>query len=179
MSVGASPPPAAADGRVPRHIAIVMDGNGRWAEARHRPRSFGHKAGVDAVRAVVESCLKRGIEVLTLFAFSSENWRRPQQEVSTLMDLPGQEMQGTGLQNSRGVRELQDESLLENGAAICRIPSRQSESDVPDFGFVRWVEERRRTKLGHETRAVTANEGQLAVRLPRPGAQREKLIEAG
>ena len=79
--------PALAVQRLPRHIAIVMDGNGRWAEARHRPRSFGHKAGVDAVRAVVESCLKRGIEVLTLFAFSSENWRRPQQEVSTLMDL--------------------------------------------------------------------------------------------
>lgn len=79
--------PALAVQRLPRHIAIVMDGNGRWAEARHRPRSFGHKAGVDAVRAVVESCMKRGIEVLTLFAFSSENWRRPQQEVSTLMDL--------------------------------------------------------------------------------------------
>ena len=79
--------PALAVQRLPKHIAIVMDGNGRWAEARHRPRSFGHKAGVDAVRAVVEACLKRGIGVLTLFAFSSENWRRPQQEVSTLMDL--------------------------------------------------------------------------------------------
>lgn len=79
--------PALAVQRLPKHVAIVMDGNGRWAEARHRPRSFGHKAGVDAVRAVVEACLKRGIEVLTLFAFSSENWRRPPQEVSTLMDL--------------------------------------------------------------------------------------------
>lgn len=79
--------PALAVQRLPKHIAIVMDGNGRWAEARHRPRSFGHKAGVDAVRAVVEACLKRGIDVLTLFAFSSENWRRPPQEVSTLMDL--------------------------------------------------------------------------------------------
>lgn len=79
--------PALAVQRLPKHVAIVMDGNGRWAEARHRPRSFGHKAGVDAVRAVVEACLKRGIGVLTLFAFSSENWRRPQQEVSTLMDL--------------------------------------------------------------------------------------------
>jgi len=79
--------PALAVQRLPKHVAIVMDGNGRWAEARHRPRSFGHKAGVDAVRAVVEACMKRGIGVLTLFAFSSENWRRPQQEVSTLMDL--------------------------------------------------------------------------------------------
>lgn len=79
--------PALAVQRLPKHIAIVMDGNGRWAESRHRPRSFGHKAGVDAVRAVVEACMKRGIEALTLFAFSSENWRRPPQEVSTLMDL--------------------------------------------------------------------------------------------
>ena len=71
----------------PKHIAIVMDGNGRWAERRRRPRSFGHKAGVDATRNVVESCLKRGIPALTLFAFSSENWNRPRTEVRGLMDL--------------------------------------------------------------------------------------------
>jgi undecaprenyl diphosphate synthase len=71
----------------PKHIAIVMDGNGRWAERRRRPRSFGHKAGVDATRTVVESCLKRGIPALTLFAFSSENWGRPRTEVRSLMDL--------------------------------------------------------------------------------------------
>ncbi len=62
---------------IPRHIAIVMDGNGRWAKARHRPRSFGHNAGRKAVREVVEGCLREGVEALTLFAFSSENWRRP------------------------------------------------------------------------------------------------------
>lgn len=71
----------------PKHIAIVMDGNGRWAERRKRPRSFGHKAGVDATRGVVESCLKRGIPALTIFAFSSENWNRPRTEVRGLMDL--------------------------------------------------------------------------------------------
>jgi len=71
----------------PRHIAIVMDGNGRWAEQRRRPRSFGHKAGVDATRKVVESCLKRGIPALTIFAFSSENWNRPRTEVKGLMNL--------------------------------------------------------------------------------------------
>ncbi len=73
--------------KVPRHVAIIMDGNGRWAERRHMPRFAGHKAGVDAVRRVVEVMGRRGVEVLTLFAFSSENWRRPEKEVSLLMDL--------------------------------------------------------------------------------------------
>jgi undecaprenyl diphosphate synthase len=72
---------------VPRHVAIIMDGNGRWAKARGKPRVFGHTRGVDAVRASLEACGERGIEYLTLFAFSSENWRRPADEVSTLMKL--------------------------------------------------------------------------------------------
>ena len=72
---------------VPRHVAIIMDGNGRWATARHLPRVAGHSRGVDAVRATIEQAGRRGIEYLTLFAFSSENWRRPQDEVSTLMRL--------------------------------------------------------------------------------------------
>ena len=71
----------------PRHIAIIMDGNGRWAQQRYMPRAMGHKAGVSAVRAIVDYCARAGIEVLTLFAFSSENWRRPKDEVSMLMDL--------------------------------------------------------------------------------------------
>ncbi|HWT15335.1 MAG TPA: polyprenyl diphosphate synthase [Patescibacteria group bacterium] len=79
--------PAIAVQRLPRHVAIVMDGNGRWAEARHRPRTFGHHEGAKAVRATVEACVRRHIPVLTLFAFSSENWRRPAEEVGTLMDL--------------------------------------------------------------------------------------------
>ena len=73
--------------RQPRHIAIVMDGNGRWAQARRRPRAFGHRAGQKAVRATIEYALRRGIEALTLFAFSSENWQRPPTEVSALMEL--------------------------------------------------------------------------------------------
>lgn len=71
----------------PRHIAIIMDGNGRWAQKRRMPRAVGHQAGVKAVRAIVEYCAEAKIEVLTLFAFSSENWRRPQSEVSMLMGL--------------------------------------------------------------------------------------------
>jgi undecaprenyl diphosphate synthase len=73
--------------RIPRHIAIVMDGNGRWAERRHRPRVFGHREGQKAVRATVEFCRRHGVEALTLFAFSSENWKRPDEEVGALMQL--------------------------------------------------------------------------------------------
>lgn len=76
-----------ATGANPRHIAIIMDGNGRWAQKRLMPRIMGHHAGVKAVRRVVEYCAKEGIEVLSLFAFSSENWRRPKDEVSLLMEL--------------------------------------------------------------------------------------------
>jgi undecaprenyl diphosphate synthase len=73
--------------RVPRHIAIIMDGNGRWAKKRMMPRIAGHRKGVESVRTIVQACAERGIEHLTLFAFSSENWRRPQEEVSLLMEL--------------------------------------------------------------------------------------------
>jgi undecaprenyl diphosphate synthase len=73
--------------RLPRHVAIIMDGNGRWAAERHLPRVEGHRAGIDSVRDVVESSARLGIEVLTLYAFSVENWKRPHAEVSTLMTL--------------------------------------------------------------------------------------------
>ncbi len=72
---------------VPRHVAIIMDGNGRWAKRRHLPRFAGHKRGVEAVRGVVKACAERGVGYLTLFAFSSENWRRPPDEVALLMQL--------------------------------------------------------------------------------------------
>lgn len=72
---------------VPRHIAIIMDGNGRWAKQRLLPRVAGHRKGVEAVRAAIRACIERGVEFLTLFAFSSENWRRPPEEVSILMQL--------------------------------------------------------------------------------------------
>jgi undecaprenyl diphosphate synthase len=72
---------------IPKHIAIIMDGNGRWATKRFMPRVAGHSKGVDAVRAMVEACVERGVRYLTLFAFSSENWRRPEEEVSILMRL--------------------------------------------------------------------------------------------
>ncbi len=81
------PPDASTPGAPPRHVAIIMDGNGRWAKARHLPRIMGHRKGVEAVRRTIEAAPDLGIEVLTLYAFSSENWRRPADEVSDLMGL--------------------------------------------------------------------------------------------
>jgi undecaprenyl diphosphate synthase len=79
--------PQSPHSSIPRHVAIIMDGNGRWAKKRFLPRHAGHRAGVTSVRKTVEGCMAHGVEVLTLFAFSSENWRRPAQEVSLLMEL--------------------------------------------------------------------------------------------
>jgi undecaprenyl diphosphate synthase len=80
MSIAASPP-------VPHHLAVIMDGNGRWAERRRRPRAIGHRAGARAVNVCIDFCLERGVQALTLFAFSSENWGRPEEEVGALMKL--------------------------------------------------------------------------------------------
>jgi len=85
--MGAVEPQAAHPQAPPRHVAIIMDGNGRWASRRRLPRFAGHKAGLDAVRRVVRACGEKGVEVLTLFAFSSENWRRPEEEVGLLIGL--------------------------------------------------------------------------------------------
>ncbi len=89
---------------VPRHVAIIMDGNGRWATSRHLPRFAGHARGVEAVRRVVEAAFRRGVEYLTLFAFSSENWRRPPEEVALLMRLFARALQ-------REVDELVDKGI--------------------------------------------------------------------
>jgi len=94
---------------VPRHIAVIMDGNGRWAAARALPRPAGHRMGVRAVKKIVENCTRRGVEVLTLFAFSSENWKRPKEEVSMLM--------------GRFLQALDDEvaELHANGIRLCFV----------------------------------------------------------
>jgi len=88
--VSAAPAPAAASGqggKIPRHVAIIMDGNGRWAKRRMLPRIAGHRKGIEAAKAVVRAAGDLGVEVLTLYAFSTENWRRPADEVSDLMGL--------------------------------------------------------------------------------------------
>jgi undecaprenyl diphosphate synthase len=87
MTYSSSTQEVPAHGDMPRHVAVIMDGNGRWARSRMLPRIAGHRRGLEAVRATVENCAERGIEFLTLFAFSSENWRRPAEEVALLMQL--------------------------------------------------------------------------------------------
>ena len=83
----AQPAPSPANTSVPRHIAIIMDGNGRWARQRSRPRTFGHSEGVEALRRTVEAAGELGVRYLTVFGFSTENWRRPAEEVNALLDL--------------------------------------------------------------------------------------------
>jgi undecaprenyl diphosphate synthase len=107
-------------GNVPRHVAVIMDGNGRWARERHMPRVFGHRSGMTAVREVIEGAVEAGVEYLSLFAFSRENWERPVAEVSALMDLlveyvgrEADELAAKGVQ----VRVLGDLSRLSAAAA--------------------------------------------------------------
>ncbi|HWH04015.1 MAG TPA: isoprenyl transferase [Gemmatimonadales bacterium] len=95
------------NGGVPRHVAIIMDGNGRWARGRLMPRPLGHRAGMKAVREVVEGAIESGVEVLTLFAFSEENWNRPATEISALMNLLEEYI-------AREVRELSGQGVRVN-----------------------------------------------------------------
>ena len=116
---------------IPRHVAVIMDGNGRWARKRALPRHAGHRAGVSAVRKTVETAAQRGVECLTLFAFSSENWSRPREEVSKLMGLFVEALQREVDQLHRnnvrlefiGAREQLQQGLLEKIAAAERQTS--------------------------------------------------------
>ena len=99
--------------RVPRHIAIIMDGNGRWAAARGLPRIAGHREGARRVRAIVEECARIGVEALTLYSFSSENWKRPEDEVSALMELARHQLQ------------LERQMMLANNIRFRRIGRRE------------------------------------------------------
>ena len=108
---------------IPRHIAIVMDGNGRWAKKRFLPRLAGHKQGVEALRRCVRLCMARGVRVLTVFAFSSENWNRPQDEVAGLMNLLA------------GALAKEVPSLHAEGVQLHFVGERQSLSDKVQAGF--------------------------------------------
>lgn len=134
-----------AVGDVPAHLAIIMDGNGRWARSRYLPRVAGHRRGVEAVRTVIRCCMERGISYLTLFAFSSENWRRPVEEVSFLMQL--------------FMRALQNEvrRLHENGIRF-RVIGDLSRFDPVLVGLIREAEQltAENTRL---TLTVAANYG--------------------
>lgn len=114
---------------VPRHIAIIMDGNGRWARKRFMPRAAGHARGVEAVRSVIRGCIRRGVSHLTLFAFSSENWRRPADEVSYLMQL--------------FIRSLQKEvERLHENRIRFRVIGDLSRFDAPLVELIRRAEDR-------------------------------------
>ena len=114
---------------VPHHIAVVMDGNGRWAARRFLPRVAGHKAGVDALRRCVRACAVRGVSVLTVFAFSSENWKRPKEEVSGLMEL-------LVLALSREVPQL-----VEDGVCLRFVGDRAGLSSTVRAGLLRAEEQ--------------------------------------
>ena len=113
----------ATDRHIPHHIAVVMDGNGRWANRRFLPRVAGHKQGVDALHECVKACVERGVKVLTVFAFSSENWERPADEVSGLMELLAKAL----------AREVAQ--LSKDGIQIHFIGERDSLSDSLKRGF--------------------------------------------
>jgi undecaprenyl diphosphate synthase len=119
------------NGDVPRHVAVIMDGNGRWAQRRDLPRSAGHQAGMAAVRECVEGCRETGVAVLTLFAFSQENWQRPPEEIEALMTLLEEYVSKEGAElRARGVavRMLGDLDRLTPGAraAVDAIESETS-----------------------------------------------------
>ena len=127
----------ATDRRVPNHIAIVMDGNGRWANRRFLPRVAGHKQGVDALNECVKACAERGVKVLTVFAFSSENWERPAEEVSGLMELLAKAL----------AREVAQ--LSKDGVQIHFIGERDSLSESLKRGF-----EQAETATAHNSKLI-------------------------
>ena len=135
-------------GSVPRHVAIIMDGNGRWAKRRFLPRVAGHRRGVETVREVVKTCIERGVEYLTLFAFSSENWRRPAEEVSVLMQLFLRSLeQEVGKLDSNGIRfkvvgdlspfDARIRELVDRGEALTAANTRLTLTIAANYGG-RW-----------------------------------------
>ena len=159
-------------GKVPRHIAIIMDGNGRWAKQRFMPRVAGHKRGVETVRAMVKACIARGVNYLTLFAFSSENWRRPVEEVSFLMDLfVGALQNEIGRLHANGVRlkvvgdlsafEPRLIALIREGEALTANNSRLTLTIAANYGG-RWDILQAANRCRDEDPAAAITEERLA-----------------
>ncbi|MCC6923503.1 MAG: isoprenyl transferase [Nitrosomonas sp.] len=154
MSLGTSSTREIPDtGAMPQHIAIIMDGNGRWARKRLMPRMAGHKQGVETVRNVIKSCSDHGIEYLTLFAFSSENWRRPADEVSFLMQL------------FAGALEQEIARLHENGIRFRVI------GDISRF-------ESRIVKFIHQGEQLTASNSRLTLTIAANYGGRWDIMQA-
>jgi undecaprenyl diphosphate synthase len=150
-----TPPTAgtAAPAAVPRHIAIIMDGNGRWAQARGKPRLVGHRAGTENIRRIIESCVQFGVEALTLYAFSTENWRRPNDEVNGLMMILGE------------VIERETAKLHENGVQLRHIGSLE--------GVPRGLQERVRYAV-----QLTQSNSRLVVNVAFNYGGRAELVDA-
>jgi len=125
---GPPTPPSILSGSVPRHVAIIMDGNGRWAADRGLPRYEGHRAGMKAVRQAVEGAVEAGVSILTLFAFSTENWQRPEEEVLALMTL------------LKLYAEKEREDLCQRGVAV-RILGNMDRMDAETLDSVHQIEE--------------------------------------
>jgi len=140
-------------GNIPEHIAIIMDGNGRWAENKKLPRAAGHKRGVETVRAMVQSCLNLGVKYLTLYTFSTENWRRPQKEISMLMRLM--------------VKSLRNETNELNKNYV-KITSIGNEDSLPKVV----------QKELHQAKEITKNNDKLVLNLALSYSGRWEIIEA-
>ena len=148
------------NGDVPRHIAIIMDGNGRWARSRFLPRTMGHHRGMKSVREVVEGAIEAGVEVLTLFAFSRENWSRPSAEVAALMDLlVNYVAKETSMLRENGVRTcvLGDRSSL-SGAALEAVETvEQSTKDESRLQLGLCISYSAREELARAARMIAAD----------------------
>jgi undecaprenyl diphosphate synthase len=142
-----------ATGNIPEHIAIIMDGNGRWAKNRNLPRAAGHKRGVETVREMVQSCISLGVKYLTLYTFSTENWKRPQKEISMLMRLM--------------VKSLQNETneLNQNNVKITSIGNTESLPKIVQ-------------KELEQAKKITENNTQLVLNLAISYSGRWEVIEA-
>ena len=152
--------PKVDPGRLPRHVAIIMDGNGRWAQQRGLPRIEGHKRGKDSVRAVVEAARRLGIEVLSLYAFSTENWGRPPREVNALMALLRRYLRselGKMMKNGIRLRAVGDLSRLPNSLRQQLEDAVATTRDNRDMTVVLAVSYGAREEIARAARAVAAD----------------------
>jgi undecaprenyl diphosphate synthase len=173
-----SKPAAGKD--VPRHVAIIMDGNGRWAKRRLLPRVAGHRKGVEALRGVIRACAERGVSHLTVFAFSSENWRRPQEEVTLLMELFMRALESEVAklhENGIRFRVIGDlggfseriQSLIRDAEALTRGNNRLTFTVAANYGG-RWdVVQAVRALIAEGAQAADIDEAALAKRLSMAG----------
>jgi undecaprenyl diphosphate synthase len=176
-----------ASAEIPRHVAIIMDGNGRWARRRLLPRVAGHRKGVEALRGVIRACAERGISHLTVFAFSSENWRRPQEEVTLLMELFMRALENEVAKlHENGIRfrvigdlggfseRIQD--LIRDAEALTRDNTRLTFTVAANYGG-RWdIVQAVRTLIAEGACAADVDEAALAKRLSMTGEPEPDLF---